>query len=192
MTLFAARHRLNVRQFWNAGDLHHFSATREEFSGTASRSESVIGIVVSLSRDIIGGMRCATILLATGWPLLLPPFAGKDRVDDKRPLKEWDHDSSHDTAKECEDYRVNLWNRYKGDGKKQYAERMLGARCIPSDIYPQLLKLPWSYVTQAQDATAIDWRRSGAPGQGNGLAGILSRTHADRGRISRPRPQENR
>ena len=63
-------------------------------------------------------MCCARILLVIGWFLLLPPFASKDRIDEKRPLKEWDHDSSFDTAKECEDFRNRMSSKYDQEGKK--------------------------------------------------------------------------
>ena len=88
-------------------------------------------------------MRCARILLLSGWFLMLPPLALKDHVDEKRPFREWEHDSSYDTAKACEEVRNRNWsiNRER-QGKKLLAERFMLARCIPSDLYPQLLKQP--------------------------------------------------
>jgi hypothetical protein len=85
-------------------------------------------------------MRCATILLVSGWLLLLPPFVSKGRFDEKRPLKEWDHDSSYDTAQECEEFRNRMWARYKEQKNSLFAERILTSRCIPSDIYPGLTR----------------------------------------------------
>jgi len=88
-------------------------------------------------------MRCSTIstiLLATGWLLLLPPIVSKDTIDNKRPLREWDHDSSYDTAQECENFRARMSERYEKQGKQLHQDRFLFSRCIPSDIYPSLIK----------------------------------------------------
>ncbi len=89
-----------------------------------------------------GNMRCPMILLA-GWFLMVPPRFGSTTTlaDPDKPLSKWKLERSFDTAKECEDYRDQMFDFYdlkqKQDTKQYqyFVDAYANARCIPSDQY---------------------------------------------------------
>ncbi|MBI4526810.1 MAG: hypothetical protein HY695_23695 [Deltaproteobacteria bacterium] len=90
-------------------------------------------------------MRCCTVLLACGWLLFYPPFPpGQfENWDGKRPLTEWHHSGSFDTAAECEQSKTKEVSRMGAavsaveDPQKQQLLNAVAyyqaGRCVPSD-----------------------------------------------------------
>lgn len=50
----------------------------------------------------------AVVVLA-GWYLLAPPLTADLKLDSDQPLTKWNHLGSYDSAKECEMYRMKLY-----------------------------------------------------------------------------------
>ncbi|MGD0076804.1 MAG: hypothetical protein ABSD31_21115 [Candidatus Binataceae bacterium] len=86
--------------------------------------------------------RHAAALAAVGWYLMVPPFGNGD-FKENAPISQWSTDTSFDTAKECEDYRVAVNKKTQADlpphGSKPtdsaqaFAVKMLLGQCIASD-----------------------------------------------------------
>jgi hypothetical protein len=78
----------------------------------------------------------STILLA-GWFLFLPPRIGDSKnptVDSNKPLSQWEHHMSFDTAKECEEYRQRALNSTAASKTTKIpTDTWIFARCIPSE-----------------------------------------------------------
>lgn len=86
-------------------------------------------------------MRCFTALLACGWFLISPPRVGDGPdVNAKRPLSEWIHQRSFDSAEKCEQFRVSLigttMNRTSITALYTRNAAIEG-KCIPSDVPPK-------------------------------------------------------
>jgi len=87
-------------------------------------------------------LRHAVALAAVGWYLMVPPFGYGD-FNENAPISQWSTDTSFDTAKECEDYRVSANKKTQADlpphGSKPtdsaqaFAVKMLLGQCIASD-----------------------------------------------------------
>jgi hypothetical protein len=78
--------------------------------------------------------RHAAALALVGWYLMVPPESHTTR-----PLSEWYHISSHDTASECEDDRVKLKDAYKRQNNQEKEKLMVFSECIEADD-PRLAK----------------------------------------------------
>ena len=84
------------------------------------------------------------VVLYCGWFLMGPPVTEQDIKNNttetrayKRPLSEWDHLQSYDSAKECEDYRsATLTSAPREALKNRLYASLLLARCIPADSIP--------------------------------------------------------
>jgi hypothetical protein len=50
-----------------------------------------------------------------------------------RPIVEWDHISSHDTAEDCENSRVKLADAYKHENNSEKEKQIIMSECIASD-----------------------------------------------------------
>ncbi len=84
-------------------------------------------------------------LSLVGWYLMVPPWSGPDKFDEKAPLSKWDQDSAYDTAATCEQDR--LTNVYTAgacvalmsatDSARATVrfnhDRFLAGRCVSSD-----------------------------------------------------------
>ncbi len=92
--------------------------------------------------------QCPAVLLASGWFLFAAPLSPDGKVDTARPLSEWKHERSFDTAKECEAYKeeegdrmlrvIFVWAERENKPPQmnpnwQYAAPKAYGRCIPSD-----------------------------------------------------------
>jgi hypothetical protein len=77
--------------------------------------------------------RHAATLALTGWYLMLPPHDRevKRYADESAPLTQWTQLLATDTAKECEDAKMELHERMKKNDQER-AEFELSASCIES------------------------------------------------------------
>jgi len=88
-------------------------------------------------------------ILLGGWLLLTPPFnmdKGKPPhfTPRRAPVDQWDQESAHDTARECEAARGQLAAQFEREKGKVDAENRAfftalaaASRCVPADsIYP--------------------------------------------------------
>src|SRR5262245_42047547 len=84
------------------------------------------------------------------WFLLVAPFS-KDRKtqDFRRPLVDWSHWASFDTAERCERYRIEMFNRGMKDKdfypveewKDDRADAIYaGMKCIPMELLKEWIK----------------------------------------------------
>lgn len=83
-------------------------------------------------------MRCFTVLFACGWFLMSPPRIGDGpEVDAQRPVADWVHQKSFDSAAQCEQFRVSLMATAMGNtsGPAVYTRNVATqGRCLPSDF----------------------------------------------------------
>jgi hypothetical protein len=91
-------------------------------------------------------------VLVIGWLLMTPPFEGYMPSSDFKwldgaPVGQWVHDSSYDTAGECESAKQmkskeaivmgRAFPEEEKDLRLRLLERYIKSRCIPSDyLYP--------------------------------------------------------
>jgi hypothetical protein len=69
----------------------------------------------------------AAALASVGWYLMVPPSPNTHR-----PITEWFHLSSHDTAEDCETSRVKLADAYKNDNSEK-EKQVIMSECIATD-----------------------------------------------------------
>jgi len=98
-------------------------------------------------------LRIAAAFLLSGWLLMIPPLEKNEgspygfAIRSDLPVTLWDHRSSHDQAKDCEeaksrDFDEIMKNAMKASGKGLETQLLLAqqaayARCVPADhIYP--------------------------------------------------------
>lgn len=84
-------------------------------------------------------MRCFTVLLTCGWFLMSPPRVGDGpEVNARRPLTEWIHQRSFDTAQSCEQFRSRLivtTMNQAGDTAVYTRNVAAEGKCVPSDLH---------------------------------------------------------
>jgi hypothetical protein len=81
-----------------------------------------------------------SVLLLGGWLLMFPPRGEQDRIRSDAPIVQWQQESAHDTAKECEAAKraiIVAARRAKASGWERLRDE--DARCVPAEsVYPPL------------------------------------------------------
>lgn len=74
----------------------------------------------------------AAALAALGWYLMAPPPDANRQPDESALLTQWTHIAAFDSAKECEDYKVELHDSIekKSAARAQYE---MSFACVASD-----------------------------------------------------------
>ena len=77
-------------------------------------------------------LRHAAVLALVGWYLMTLPMGADHLPNESAPLTQWTHISGFDSAKDCEDYKVHLYEKVK-QKSEQRAAFLLSSACIASD-----------------------------------------------------------